>query len=262
MNSRQSDTLFMAAKLAECFDGADESQAVLRCLEQVQGPWAFVFWHKQRRSLWFGRDFFGRQSLLLHQNDYAASFVMLASCAPIHSDFKMNEVPAHGIFRLKMDAEEKRLELFPWDVTCLDTVETKQNIFISDKRIRCPVSIEALASVSSNPIVFERNLHADEVFQRLLSNQRIREVVTQLIDRLTEAVHLRVANQPGRCKNCLMEEEVVECEHPCVGVLFSGGLDSSLLALLAGQLLSPRPVDLLNVAFQIQAGRCRFVGAT
>jgi asparagine synthetase B (glutamine-hydrolysing) len=50
------------------------------------------------------------------------------------------------------------------------------------------------------------------------------------------------------------KEEEGECAHACVGVLFSGGLDSTLLALLAGQLLAPRPLDLLNVAFQMQEG--------
>jgi asparagine synthetase B (glutamine-hydrolysing) len=42
--------------------------------------------------------------------------------------------------------------------------------------------------------------------------------------------------------------------HACVGVLFSGGLDSTLLALIAGQLVATRPLDLLNVSFQIQEG--------
>jgi hypothetical protein len=39
-----------------------------------------------------------------------------------------------------------------------------------------------------------------------------------------------------------------------VGILFSGGLDSTVLAFLAGQLHASRPIDLLNVAFQPQEG--------
>lgn len=44
-------------------DGNSESR-VLEVLSQLRGPWAFVYWQHNQKRLWFGRDYFGRRSLL------------------------------------------------------------------------------------------------------------------------------------------------------------------------------------------------------
>jgi hypothetical protein len=196
-----SDTLFMTAKLAECFHEEDECNAVLRCLEQVQGPWAFVFWHKGRRSLWFGRDYFGRQSLLIHES--AAAFI-LSSCAPCDEEIEMEELPAHGIYRLQLGEQVRKLELFPWDIVQTESIRPRNDLVILETRLRCPVNINAITAVKSNPVKFDHNCdHVESVFERLLASEKVRGLVTGLIERLTEAVRIRVENQPGRCKNCI-----------------------------------------------------------
>jgi hypothetical protein len=45
-------------------DTAELAKVVPRVLGAVRGPWAAVVWHPASRRLWFGRDFFGRRSLL------------------------------------------------------------------------------------------------------------------------------------------------------------------------------------------------------
>jgi hypothetical protein len=202
LDSSISDTLFMAAKLADCFAAeADESESILRCLEQVQGPWAFVFWHKNRRSLWFGRDYFGRQSLLLHRG---ASSVVLASCAPADDRLTMDEVAAHGIYRLQLGGNERHLfKLYPWDVTRPESGNMKTQLIVSEKRLRCPVNIEAITGRQSRPVHFTGDLDVDHVLEELLSNVEVRLLVMELIDKLRAAVKVRVENQPGRCKNCI-----------------------------------------------------------
>jgi hypothetical protein len=40
------------------------SEQLVSLLEQVQGPYSFVFWQPAQNRLWFGRDPFGRRSLL------------------------------------------------------------------------------------------------------------------------------------------------------------------------------------------------------
>ncbi len=201
--SHSSDTLFMAAKLAECFHGNkdDEINAVLRCLEQVQGPWAFVFWHKERRSLWFGRDYFGRQSLLIHEN--AAAFI-LSSCAPCDEEVEMEELPAHGIYGLQLGEQVRKLELFPWDIVQTESIRPRKDLVISETRLRCPVNINAITAVKSNPVIFDHNYDdVESIFERLLASEKVRGLVTGLIERLTDAIRIRVENQPGRCKNCI-----------------------------------------------------------
>jgi hypothetical protein len=192
----------MAEKLAECFYGNkdDESNAVLRCLEQVQGPWAFVFWHKRRRSLWFGRDYFGRQSLLIHES--AAAFI-LSSCAPCDEEIEIEELPAHGIYRLRLGEQVRKLELFPWDIVPTESIRPRKDLIISEMRLRCPVNVNAITAVKSNPVIFDHNCDVESVFEHLLASEQVRCLVTGLIGRLTDAIRIRVENQPGRCKNCI-----------------------------------------------------------
>jgi asparagine synthetase B (glutamine-hydrolysing) len=205
LNSRESDTSFMAGKLAECFNEEDESESVLRCMEQVQGPWAFVFWHKRRRTLWFGRDFFGRQSLLLHQSAADAASIILSSCAPCDTEFHMAEVAANGLYRLRIGESNGQLELYPWDNINIVNMEMQQNIIISHRTLRCPVKLEDIVAAKPHIVSLDRELSAVKALDIFLKDDKIRELVMQLIDRLTQAVKLRVENNPGRCKNCIKE---------------------------------------------------------
>jgi asparagine synthetase B (glutamine-hydrolysing) len=57
------------------------------------------------------------------------------------------------------------------------------------------------------------------------------------------------------CRNCYSANQTPNhCNHPSLGVLFSGGIDSTLLALLAhNHVPRDQPIDLLNVAFDENA---------
>lgn len=35
-------------------------------MSQIQGPWSFVYYQPIEGKLWFGRDYFGRRSLVWH----------------------------------------------------------------------------------------------------------------------------------------------------------------------------------------------------
>lgn len=73
--------------MVEHFRNIESTEEILEIVQKIRGPWAFVFWDKLRNQVWFGRDFFGRQSLLLHSY---GDRIILTSCAPrqFQNDFR------------------------------------------------------------------------------------------------------------------------------------------------------------------------------
>ena len=86
-------------------------------------------------------------------------------------------------------------------------------------------------------------------FNNLLQEQSVVTIVDSLTKYLSESVKTRVRTQPDMCQNCVTSN--VFCEKHCtVGILFSGGLDCTILAALAHHHIPiDQSIDLLNVAF-------------
>lgn len=60
---------------------------------------------------------------------------------------------------------------------------------------------------------------------------------------------MRVKTQPNKCKICLISDN--KCNHCTTGILFSGGLDCTVLAYIANKYVPvDQPIDLINVAFE------------
>lgn len=86
--------------------------------------------------------------------------------------------------------------------------------------------------------------------EKLLQHERIYEVVSKVTELLEKSVRIRLQRQPNKCKDCL-DDNTDSCNHCTVGVLFSGGLDCTILALLADKYLpKDQSIDLINVAFR------------
>ena len=103
---RECDTTVLFAALTACRSDND----ILSCLKLVRGPFSFVYFDFLTQSLWFGRDFFGRRSLLwsIDSNDDGCLKMVLSSVADVGSDAKgeeglaWQEAPAKGIFKLDL----------------------------------------------------------------------------------------------------------------------------------------------------------------
>ena len=109
---RECDTTVLFAALTACRPDDD----VLSCLKLIKGPFSFVYFDALTQSLWFGRDFFGRRSLLwsILSDDEGAQKMVLSSVADVGSDgakgedgseeegLAWQEVPAKGIFKLDL----------------------------------------------------------------------------------------------------------------------------------------------------------------
>ena len=246
-NSHESDTVLLSRLLSQ----ASTPTEILNIMSAIKGPWAFVYFHKASNTVWFGRDFFGRQSLLISRSAGKLSL----SSAVIRELSEYDEVPALGLYSCHLaGGVTGPLILHPWDCLqhSLDTeLLTKFDCSISTESLTCPVSLQ------SNLSEVELNCEdSPSLFSELLLQPDIARLVTELKELLTQSVVTRVTHQPGLCKDCLALRPGpgVGCPHAATAVLFSGGLDSCVLASVAAEVLPPgQPLHLYNVAFQ-QAG--------
>nr|CAD1819434.1 unnamed protein product [Ananas comosus var. bracteatus] len=58
-------------------------KTVPEILSTIKGPWALIYWQEKSKTIWFGRDAFGRRSLLVHwPNSDKSQFVLCSSSPP------------------------------------------------------------------------------------------------------------------------------------------------------------------------------------
>jgi asparagine synthetase B (glutamine-hydrolysing) len=182
--SKESDTSLILNML----DVADD---VVSVLNEVQGPFAFVYFDKAKDNLWFGKDKQGRRSLLYAADAEGTEIVISSACL-----LGGVEVPAgDGIFKISLKSGE--MSFHEWEKPIPYLAET----FLSLSN-PCNPSIQSL-----------RN-------------------------RLRESIERHISTTSVRSP---------------LGILYSGGLDSALIAGLVSEVLVNRPynvshIDLINVA--------------
>ena len=244
-NSQESDTLLLSRLLSEVTTPSE----MLNLMSRIHGPWALVYYQRSSNTVWFGRDFFGRQSLLISKSEKK---LVLTSAAASHLS-QYQELPALGLFSCQLPGPDGdglgQMELHPWDSLSVSSSElTQLECSLSPLSLRCPVRVQSSLA--------ELELPTEEtpgLFAQLLLMTEVAQLVQECSARLREAVLTRVRHQPGLCKDCVVSRET--CRHPAIGVLFSGGLDSCLLASVAADVLPPgEALHLYNVAFQQSGG--------
>ena len=94
----------------------------------------------------------------------------------------------------------------------------------------------------------------------MLACEKINSVVVKLLDILNKSIEPRIKCTPMYCSLCLeaitqdcktlVAEEKI-CNHSKISILFSGGLDCSILAVLAHKYCKiSDSIDLINVSFE------------
>ncbi|XP_065045097.1 uncharacterized protein LOC135677100 isoform X2 [Musa acuminata AAA Group] len=58
------------------------AQFIPEIISKIKGPWALIYWQKKSGTLWFGRDAFGRRSLLVHWPTMGDARFVLSSVSP------------------------------------------------------------------------------------------------------------------------------------------------------------------------------------
>lgn len=123
-----------------------------------------------------------------------------------------------------------------------------------------PIWMHSVPSQSTNDFNLENLLRDDTtaeskiIFQKLLAENAIEMYCNELTEALKRSVRDRISATPHICRKCLNTDDPLcsrQCSHAKIGILFSGGIDCTILACLADQLIDTHlPIDLINVSFE------------
>ncbi|XP_029836712.2 asparagine synthetase domain-containing protein 1 [Ixodes scapularis] len=260
VSERECDTTFLLDALSKC---SSESE-LLNTISRIKGPWALVYLKRNEQQLWFGRDAFGRRSLLFNVE---GSRLRIVSCASCRQHETWTELPANGVYCLDLrDSSRHRhlaVRFFPWsrfpsgelfDPGVWQPTALGESLACPlDAGIPNPLNRELAERLHPLPAV------GRTFFQKVLDDRReFADAVAGLDRVLCEAVRCRLTNRQMVCRECILRHRHGSggsqgCGHATLAVLFSGGLDSMVIAALCARLLPQScPIDLLNVAFQHQ----------
>lgn len=271
----ENDTEVMFHHLALCSSEMD----ILSLFSSLQGPWSFIYYEAPRHSLWFGRDYFGRRSLLWQfSSEVDSAFCLTSVSGSFESGNQWQEVPASGIFKIDLKAcaaaKSLSLTLFPWKFSCrekaveetcinvLDQVSkdlpNHVHLMVNESKLclRAPViPLNKTVSRASGecPSSNFSNINcmvSVETLQGFLAEEHKKKLACQFIDVLNEAVKRRVLCLFRDLDQITRAVPGMSGKRAHIAVLFSGGIDSMVLAALADKHVPlEEPIDLLNVAF-------------
>ncbi len=157
------------------------------------------------------------------------------------------ELKGNRIFKLDLNAQPRFLEVFEWKKPAEMSLSNTEETLLSNIEYRVS---EACINDSISQFNESTNLEFDEA--------EFKEISAEFYDQLKAAVMRRVQNLPMLCKTCAATKPDSKftgpaCDHAKLAVLFSGGVDSTVLAALCDLCLPPgQPIDLINIAFEKQ----------
>ncbi|KAK3092028.1 hypothetical protein FSP39_024533 [Pinctada imbricata] len=170
-----------------------EPHHVLNTVGKSEGPWSFVYYQNATKQLWFGRDVFGRRSLLWHLPESDDDPFILSSvqtCDKSRNDG--NSLATNTGHKIS-------------DPLNLTSRTSMLDVSTDDTSVNQQLDVEEMISSSKHG-----NSEAEKSSQSAFANSK-------------------------------------------VAILFSGGIDSAMIAALVDRCLPEcEPIDLINVAFEQQ----------
>ncbi|GMF13513.1 unnamed protein product [Phytophthora lilii] len=270
-----SDTMLLSEKLQAAGEKLSEmttkdDDPVVEVLRRVRGPFAVAWLHEQTRRVYFAHDRFGRRSLLYRRwgSDDVDMVAKLAGAETTSAEFlqrdlarfvlssvaigdndedlsKFQELPAAGIYALDLRPRKSSeggvpsycLEFYPYmpllpKLLSAPTSETPKYVF------------DEFGSKLPSPKV---NSETDSCTQGDVNT--LESSARALLIALSNAVGVRIRSIPARP---LFGGGASVAR---IAVLFSGGLDSVVIAALTHfHVAAIEPVDLLTVCFDENSG--------
>jgi asparagine synthetase B (glutamine-hydrolysing) len=243
-DDERSDTELISAEIERATRDlsviSDVGEAIALTLSRVHGPYAFIYFHGSSQAIFYGRDPFGRRSLVAlsrqssssEQPHYRRHLLISSLCLErdLGEGYLLEELPVSGIFCLPLNHPDSPSLHFPWPVSRLKLERKESNPF--------ETKLDSLSSCSSSPC-----------------SSRFLAILTHVLQKRIHCVHSLVE----QLSVLPLKEEVSspQTNETCtIGVLFSGGIDSVFLAALLHlslpEEMSALTIDLLNVTFEGQ----------
>ncbi|KAI9738945.1 MAG: hypothetical protein M1818_005259 [Claussenomyces sp. TS43310] len=208
----------------------DSISYTLDVLRNISGPFAFVFFDQTHDLIYFGRDCLGRRSLLFNITGGDEGALEFSSVSD-HAQGAWREVEADGIYMLVCKSPFENLPLPE------EGILEKGFLF---QTLRFSWSVGEVGRVGDTSLgLLNRCIPESKSEFSSLS-----ESAGRLGRQLLESLKLRVLNIPS-------PGHEVPPDGVRLAVLFSGGLDCTVIARMAHDLLPVgQAIDLLNVAFE------------
>lgn len=231
-----SDTQFLLQKL----EITKTLEEVCSILESINGPWALIYYKKSLNVIITGRDRFGRHSLLWNHSNSDEDFsfpLVISSSAQQQGTF--HEIPASNLYQISFTSAP----------------------FIQSIYTRKPYIINKQLPLDHQLLNLTTHIEENNSCEQMINNYlKIWEKAVEEFEiTLLASIKTRVFCQPMLCKACVLLHQqnrnaVQQCPHSKLAILFSGGLDSSVLAALADRVWPENEsIDLLNVAFPLRS---------
>eukprot|EP00948_MAST-09A_sp_MAST-9A-sp1_P003856 g3856.t1 len=192
---------------------------ILSILEKIHGPFSFIFFHRPTNEIFFAKDKLGRRSLCYtdthftdkkNQNQNHKGFCLTSVVPPSWNTSKNSwkEIEPFGLYHCKLSSSfESCFHLLPWKTSHpYDGLATR----------------DLMSKATTEEFLRIRKQATTNLYRLLLDSVRRRLVDSDDISSTSNFVKHVSANRPRARR---------------VGVLFSGGLDSLLLAGLLHKVL-------------------------
>ncbi|KAK1938871.1 Asparagine synthetase domain-containing protein 1 [Phytophthora citrophthora] len=250
---QDSDTTFLSEKLqlagekvTETLD-VKEIDPVVEVLRAVRGPFAMAWLHAKTKRLYFAHDRFGRRSLLYRRWGSGRDVIdELAGTETTEIEVLESDLERFVLSNVAIgDNEEERAEYqeLPASGIYVLSLRTRQLRFYSHIPVDQIYSLPVTTGLNDVQDRFGSKLPAITDMDSFLESS-----ARSLLVALSDSVGVRVRSIPPR---------ILPDGFPAarVAVLFSGGLDSVVLAALSHfHAPSNEPVDLLTVCFDETSG--------
>ncbi|GFF77913.1 hypothetical protein IFM61606_01358 [Aspergillus udagawae] len=214
--------------LLDAVDHEDPVRKIAGVISNITGPFSFVFYDAVNSRLYFSRDCLGRRSLLQGLDE--SGNLRICSVCDSSSSSHFEEVDTDGVHFIDFEQDVLQnalvsgaikfnpdaIQTLRWEHKDATTSFLKSPISQMNKSI--PNGTPPSLTIDSCPI-------------------------QELERKLRQSLHLRIQKVP--------EPPSITISDVKVAVLFSGGLDCTLLARLSHDILPKNEtIDLLNVAFE------------